>query len=124
MEGEGDKRGGVVVRSRDLDGGNNTGGVWFLRRCIGASSDSVIVDRSMCACETARGATSVLFRPGVSIFGIEFDDHARCREAEGGASRVGLRGSAGFGVVANTGYGRPVTPSPTPGVRDMSSSVP
>lgn len=77
----------------------------------------------MCACETALGAGSARFRPGVSILGSAEDDHARWREAEGGASSVGLLGSAGCGVVAKIGYGRPVTP-PTPGVLDMSSSTP
>lgn len=79
MDGEGDNRGGVMVPSRDrLAGysGATTGGV-ASRRMTGASSDSVMVVKSICACETARGAGSTLLRPGVNIFGRDEDDHAR-----------------------------------------------
>lgn len=77
-----------------------------------ASALSVMVDSSMCAWDTARGAVigadlslSGRRRPGVSIVGM-----CRCairlRLAEGGMSSVGLRGSLGRGVVANIGGGR------------------
>lgn len=79
MDGEGDNLGGVIVPSRDKLAGYNgatTGGV-ASRRTTGASSDSVMVVKSMCACETARGAGSTRLRPGVNILGKDDEDHAR-----------------------------------------------
>lgn len=65
------------------------------------SSDSVIVKSSLCASDTARVAGSARCRPGVSMAGGFLPP----RPVEGGASVVGLVGSAGLGVVAKIGYG-------------------